>query len=118
MKEEPKMNTLNKKPALIGIGSFLAASLGVSVSASIDEDPNNVFLADAVSDSNNVLSASHGEEGECGEGKCGEDGEGECGEGKCGEDGEGECGEGKCGEDGEEGEEGEEGEDEEETEEE
>lgn len=96
------MDTLNKKPALIGIGSFLAASLGVSVSASIDEDPNNVFLADAIGDPSNVLSASE-EEGECGEGKCGEDGEeGECGEGKCGEDGEeGECGEGKCGEEGE-----------------
>ena len=97
------MDTLNKKPALIGIGSFLAASLGVSVSASIDEDPNNVFLADAIGDPSNVLSASE-EEGECGEGKCGEEGEeGECGEGKCGEDGEeGECGEGKCGEEGEE----------------
>lgn len=93
------MDTLNKKSALIGIGSFLAASLGVSVSASIDEDPNNVFLADAIGDPSNILSASE-EEGECGEGKCGEDDE------------EGECGEGKCGE------EGEEGEDEEETEEE
>lgn len=109
------MDTINKKPALIGIGSFLAASLGVSVSASIDEDPNHVFLADAIGDPSNILSASE-EEGECGEGKCGEDGEdgeeGECGEGKCGEEGEGECGEGKCGE------EGEDGEDEEETEEE
>ena len=95
------MDTLNKKPALIGIGSFLAASLGVSVSASIDEDPDNVFLADSIEPSN-VLTASE-EEGECGEGKCGEEGEeGECGEGKCGEDGEeGECGEGKCGEEGE-----------------
>ncbi|MCY3884901.1 MAG: hypothetical protein OXG24_08305 [Gammaproteobacteria bacterium] len=111
------MDTPNRKPALIGIGSFLAASLGVSVSASIDEDPNNVFLADAIGDSTNILSASHGEEGECGEGKCGEDSdddsEGECGEGKCGEDSEGECGEGKCGDD-----EGEDDEEEEETEEE
>lgn len=111
------MDTPNKKPALIGIGSFLAASLGVSVSASIDEDPNNVFLANAVGDSNNILSASLDEEGECGEGKCGEDSddddsEGECGEGKCGGDSEeGECGEGKCGDDEEE-------DDEEETEEE
>lgn len=103
------MDTSSKKPALIGIGSFLAASLGVSVSASIDEDPNNVFLADAVGNSNNILSASLDEEGECGEGKCGDDSEDDS-EGECGE---GECGEGKCGDD-----DGEEEEEEEETEEE
>lgn len=84
------MEIRNTKPAMIGIGSFLAASLGVSVSASIDEDSTNLFLAEALGDANNVLTSEE-EEGECGEGKCGEDGEdseGECGEGKCGEDGE------------------------------
>ncbi len=82
------MEIRNTKPAMIGIGSFLAASLGVSVSASIDEDSSNLFLAEALDDANNILTSEE-EEGECGEGKCGEDdSEGECGEGKCGEDGE------------------------------
>ena len=81
----------NKKvtPFLFGIGSLVAASLGTSVSADEDE---NFFVAQAL-DADTITGSHEGDdEGECGEGECGEkdgDGEGECGEGECGEEGEG-----------------------------
>ena len=96
-------NEINKSITL-GIGAVMAASLGVSVSASLQDEADNVFVLDSLDDLD-ILSGD--DEGECGEGKCGDDddddAEGECGEGKCGDDdgddAEGECGEGKCGED-------------------
>lgn len=94
------MNNEINKSLTLGIGAVMAASLGVSVSASLEDEADTVFVLDSLDDQD-ILSSD--EEGECGEGKCGdddgEDGEGECGEGKCGDDDEGECGEGKCGED-------------------
>ncbi|MDE0093074.1 MAG: hypothetical protein OXO49_01050 [Gammaproteobacteria bacterium] len=96
------MNNEINKSLTFGIGAVMAASLGVSVGASLEDEADTVFVLDSLDD-HDILSSD--EEGECGEGKCGDDGEddeGECGEGKCGEDGddtEGECGEGKCGED-------------------
>ena len=94
------MNNEINKSLTLGIGAVMAASLGVSVSASLEDEADTVFVLDSLDDQD-ILSSD--EEGECGEGKCGdddgEDDEGECGEGKCGDDDEGECGEGKCGED-------------------
>ncbi|MCY3626352.1 MAG: hypothetical protein F4039_10880 [Gammaproteobacteria bacterium] len=97
------MNNEINKSLTFGIGAVMAASLGVSVGASLEDEADTVFVLNSLDD-HDILSSD--EEGECGEGKCGdddgEDAEGECGEGKCGEDGddtEGECGEGKCGED-------------------
>ena len=94
------MNNEISKSLTLGIGAVMAASLGVSVSASLEDEADTVFVLDSLDDQD-ILSSD--EEGECGEGKCGdddgEDDEGECGEGKCGDDDEGECGEGKCGED-------------------
>ncbi len=94
------MQIRNSKSAIVGIGSFMAASLGVSLSASTDEDATEMFVANSL-DELNPFTAD--DEGSCGEGKCGEgdedsddedgDDEGECGEG--------ECGEGECGEEGE-----------------
>lgn len=88
------MQMKDSKPAIVGVGAFMAASLGVTLSASIDEDADNLFVAESLDDID-VLSAEE-EEAKCGEGQCGDDDdedgddEGECGEGECGE---GECGE-------------------------
>ena len=92
------------KPVAAAVGAAFVSSLAASSVAAAD---NPFELTDL--DSGYQLADSHeGEEGKCGEGKCGgEKGEeGKCGEGKCGgEKGEeGKCGEGKCG--GEKGEEG------------
>lgn len=89
------MNNEINKSLTLGIGAVMAASLGVSVSASLEDEADTVFVLDSLDDQD-ILSSD--EEGECGEGKCGDD-DGEDGEGKCGDDDEGECGEGKCGED-------------------
>ena len=106
------MSKNNMKPIALAISAAFATSLASGI-ASADVSPFSMtslvtgYMADAGD------AAKKGEEGKCGEGKCGEDkgeegkcGEGKCGEGKCGEDKgeEGKCGEGKCGEDkGEEG---------------
>jgi len=89
------------KPVAAAVGVAFVSSLAVSATAVADANP----FAMAELDSGYMLADSHeGEEGKCGEGKCGEKGEeGKCGEkgeeGKCGEKGEeGKCGEGKCGE--------------------
>jgi uncharacterized low-complexity protein len=93
--------TLITKPVAAALGVAFVSSLAVSTSAVADDNP----FAMADLDSGYLLADSHeGEEGKCGEGKCGEKGE----EGSCGEKGEeGSCGEkgeeGKCGEKGEEG---------------
>jgi uncharacterized low-complexity protein len=91
--------TLITKPVTAALGVAFVSSLAVSTSAVADDNP----FAMADLDSGYLLADGHeGEEGKCGEGKCGEKGE----EGSCGEKGEeGKCGEGKCGGD-EKGEEG------------
>ncbi len=95
--------TLNIKPIAAAVGVAFVTSMAISGHALASENP---FEA-ADLDRGYMLAEGHdkGEEGKCGEGKCGEEGdEGKCGEGKCGEEGEeGKCGEGKCGEEGEEG---------------
>ena len=89
------MQIRDSKPVIVGVGTFMAASLGVTLSASIDEDANDLFVAASLDDID-VLTADDDDEEEasCGEGQCGgdDDGddEGECGEGECGEDGENE----------------------------
>ncbi len=92
------------KPVAAAVGMAFVASLAVSTSAIAADNP----FAAADLDSGYLLAGEGGEEGKCGEGKCGDDKgeEGKCGEGKCGDDKgeEGKCGEGKCGDDkGEEG---------------
>ena len=79
-------NTLITKPVAAAVGVAFVSSLAVSTTAVADDNP----FAMADLDSGYLLADSHeGEEGKCGEGKCGEKGE----EGACGEKGE----EGKCG---------------------
>lgn len=92
------MKINESKPAIVGVGAFMAASFGVALSASMDEDANNLFVAESLDDID-VLAAEDDEEASCGEGQCGEDDDEEDGddEGECGED-EGGCGEGQCGE--------------------
>jgi uncharacterized low-complexity protein len=91
------------KPVAAIAGVAFVSTLSVGTDAVAD---NPFELTDL--DAGYMLADGHkGEEGKCGEGKCGDDKgeEGKCGEGKCGTDGEkGE--EGKCGSDGEKGEEG------------
>ena len=89
------MQIKNSKPAIIGVGTFMAASLGVALSASIDEDADNLFVAESLDDID-VLTADD-EEASCGEGQCGDEDDDSDDEGECGED-EGGCGEGECGE--------------------
>ena len=90
------------KPIALAISAAFAATAGAGI-ASADTSPFSMttlssgYMLDAGGDV-----AKKGEEGKCGEGKCGEKKgeEGKCGEGKCGEKKgeEGKCGEGKCGE--------------------
>ena len=84
------------KPIAAAVGVAFVSSMAVSTAAVADDNP----FALSELDNGYMLAGGHeGEEGKCGEGKCGEKGEeGKCGEGKCGEKGEeGKCGEGKCG---------------------
>jgi uncharacterized low-complexity protein len=95
------------KPVAAIAGVAFVSSLAVSTTATAADNPFELSDLDA----GYMLADGHkGEEGKCGEGKCGDDKgeEGKCGEGKCGTDGEkgeeGKCGEGKCGDEkGEEG---------------
>jgi len=93
------------KPISMAAGIALAGSLaGVSV-AQADSSPFGMTALSSGYMTVAALSEHKGEEGKCGEGKCGgdkdKDAEGKCGEGKCGgdkdKDAEGKCGEGKCG---------------------
>jgi uncharacterized low-complexity protein len=102
------------KPISAAIGAAFVSSIAVGAATAAD----NPFSLSDLDAGYMVAGGDKGEEGKCGEGKCGGDKgeEGKCGEdkgkeGKCGEDKgkEGKCGEdkgeeGKCGEDkGEEG---------------
>ena len=89
--------TLITRPVAAAVGVAFVSSLAASTTAAADDNP----FAVAELDSGYMLAAHHeGEEGKCGEGKCGSDKghEGSCGEkgkeGSCGEKGkEGSCGE-------------------------
>jgi uncharacterized low-complexity protein len=91
------------KPVAAAVGVAFVSSLAVSSTAVAADNPfETVDLENGY-----MLADSHkGEEGKCGEGKCGGEKaeEGKCGgekaeEGKCGGEKaeEGKCGEGKCG---------------------
>jgi len=87
--------TTLKKPVALAIGAAIAGSMAVTGIAQA-----NAFSATDLGQGYVQLASSHekGEEGKCGEGKCGANKKGEegkCGEGKCGADKKGE--EGKCG---------------------
>ena len=91
---------LMTKPVAAAVGVAFVSSFAASASAVAAENP---FEATDL-DSGYLLAGGHkGEEGKCGEGKCGGEAkhdEGKCGEGKCGGEAkhdEGKCGEGKCG---------------------
>ncbi|HEX7047467.1 MAG TPA: hypothetical protein VF275_07835 [Gammaproteobacteria bacterium] len=98
------------KPIALAISAAFAATAGIGI-ANAQTDGNTSpfsmthlssgYMQDAGT-SGDADAAKKGEEGKCGEGKCGEKKgeEGKCGEGKCGEKKgeEGKCGEGKCGE--------------------
>ena len=77
--------TLITKPVTAALGVAFVSSLAVSTTAVADDNP----FAMADLDSGYLLAGGHeGEEGKCGEGKCGGEKatstEGKCGEGKCG----------------------------------
>jgi uncharacterized low-complexity protein len=81
------------KPVAAIAGVAFVSSLAVSTTATAADNPFELSDLDA----GYMLADGHkGEEGKCGEGKCGDD-KGE--EGKCGDEKgeEGKCGEGKCG---------------------
>ncbi len=79
------------KPIALTVGTVFAAALA---SAAVAETDSGLFAVDEQDRGYDRLADAHGdgEEGSCGEGKCGEDDaeddgeEGSCGEGKCGED--------------------------------
>lgn len=93
------------KPVAAVVGVAFVSSMAVSSTVLAADNPFDLEELDA----GYMLAGDKGEEGKCGEGKCGgEKGEeGKCGdekgeEGKCGDDKgdeEGKCGEGKCGDD-------------------
>jgi uncharacterized low-complexity protein len=80
-------------PVTAAVGVAFVSSLAASTTALADENPFSTTDLDA----GYQLAGEKGEEGKCGEGKCGgdKDTEGSCGEKDKGE--EGKCGEGKCG---------------------
>ena len=89
-----KLSKLNPLAMTVG-AAFVASALSAPVAAA-----ENPFATADLSKGYQLA----GNEGKCGEGKCGEkEGEGKCGEkhgeGACGEkeEGEGKCGEGSCG---------------------
>jgi len=87
---------LMTKPVSAIVGAAFVSAIAVPASASAADNPFEV----AELDDGYMLAAHHkkGEEGKCGEGKCGGEKkaeEGKCGEGKCG--GEKKAKEGKCG---------------------
>ena len=81
------------KPITVAVGAVMTAGLAGAAFADTEEDP---FALDAAVDGYELLAGDHEGEGECGEGKCGDEG----GEGKCGDDG----GDGEGGDDGDDGE--------------
>lgn len=104
------MNNSHKFSVALAASAAMTAGLALSP-AQADTDTSNPFASTTMSSGYTTLAKHHGEEGKCGEAKCGgdkdaaeKDGEGKCGEAKCGankadteKDGEGKCGEAKCG---------------------
>ncbi|WP_438970070.1 HvfA family oxazolone/thioamide-modified RiPP metallophore [Methylophaga sp.] len=98
------------KKTSIAIAASAAMTAGLALSPSIASAEANPFASAELSSGYMQLAEHHGEEGKCGEAKCGAEKkteEGKCGEAKCGADKkaeEGSCGEdmktdeGKCGE--------------------
>ena len=86
-------------PVTAAVGVAFVSSLAASTTAVADDNP----FSTAELDAGYQLAGEKGEEGKCGEGKCGGDkGEEKGKEGSCGEKAEakgeeGKCGEGKCG---------------------
>ena len=86
------------KPITVAVGAVMTACLAGAAFADTEEDP---FALEAAGDGYNLLAGDHEGEGECGEGKCGDEG---------GDDGDGDdAGDGDDGDDGDDG--GEEGDD-------
>ena len=86
-------------PVTAAVGVAFVSSLAASTTAVADDNP----FSTAELDAGYQLAGEKGEEGKCGEGKCGGDKD-KGTEGSCGEKGkaeakgeEGKCGEGKCG---------------------
>jgi len=93
-----------KKPVALAIGAAIAGSMAVtSVAQAAAYTATDLGSGYAATTAEGSCGGNKGEEGKCGEGKCGGDkkgAEGKCGEGKCGahdKGKEGKCGEGKCG---------------------
>jgi uncharacterized low-complexity protein len=88
-----------KKPVALAIGAAIAGSMAVTaVAQAAAYTATDLGSGYASTMSEGTCGGKKGEEGKCGEGKCGGDKKGE--EGKCGGDKKGEegkCGEGKCG---------------------
>ena len=78
------------KPITVAVGAVMTAGLAGAAFADTEEDP---FALDAAGEGYELLAGDDEGEGECGEGKCGDEG----GEGKCGDKG----GDGDDGDDGE-----------------
>lgn len=95
----------------VALAASAAMTAGLALSpVHADTNANNPFASTELSTGYTTLAKHHGEEGKCGEAKCGGDKKGhdKDGEGKCGgdkkdtttdmeKDAEGKCGEGKCG---------------------
>ena len=88
-----------KKPVALAIGAAIAGSMAVtSVAQAAAYTATDLGSGYASTLAEGSCGGAKGEEGKCGEGKCGGDKKGEegkCGEGKCGAHDKGE--EGKCG---------------------
>lgn len=95
------MSNKTIKPIALAISAAFAATAGIGI-ANADTSPFGMTTLSSGYMADLGDPEKKGEEGKCGEGKCGEKKgeEGKCGEGKCGEKKgeEGKCGEGKCGE--------------------
>ena len=107
------MKTNLKKPVMLALGAAIAGSMAMATVASAAAfNASDLGQGYAQAGASTFADGDKGQEGKCGEGKCGADkkeagkgAEGKCGEGKCGADNkgagdkgkEGKCGEGKCG---------------------
>ncbi len=82
------------KPITVAVGAVMTACLAGVAFADTEEDP---FALEAAGDGYDLLAGDHEGEGECGEGKCGDEG------GDDGDDGDGDDDGGDDGDDGDDG---------------
>ncbi len=82
------------KPITVAVGAVMTACLTGMAFADTEEDP---FALEAAGDGYNLLAGDHEGEGECGEGKCGDEGGDD---GDDGDDGDGDDDGGDDGDDG------------------